>query len=91
MLQPADSIQRNLKVIRKYLMAAFQGFDMWDEAEARICHKFILTNPKTSEAFKLKVMWGRISDDSTDGETLLKLMVASDVAGKLREEKYYYW
>ena len=91
MLQPADSIQRNLKVIREYLMATFQGFGMWDEAEPPICQKFILTNPKTMEEFKLKVMWGRICDGSIDGETLRRFMVAGDVAGKLREERYYYW
>jgi hypothetical protein len=43
------------------------------------------------EEFKLKVMWGRICDGSIDGETLRRFMVAGDVAGKLREERYYYW
>ena len=72
-------------------MKAFRGFDMWDEAEPGICHKFILTNTETSEQFKLKVNWCRLSDPSTDAETMDRLLIYSDVAGKLREEMYYFW
>ena len=91
MLQPADRIQHNLKIIRAYLMKAFPGFGMWDEAEPDICHKFVLTNPGTGEEFKLKVGWARFSDEFDEPALMERVLVYSDVAGKLREEKYYFW
>jgi len=91
MLVNPDCVQQRLKIIREYLMKAFPGFGMWDEAEPDICHKFVLTNPETADELKLKVMWGRFSDPSSDPKTMERLLVLNEVAEKLREQKYYYW
>ena len=92
MREEQDYIQRNLKIIRDYLMKAFPGFDMTeDTTDPSVCHKFTLTNTTTFEQFKLKVGWTRFSDIDTGPEMMERLLVYSDVAGKLREEKYYYW
>ena len=91
MVEPSDHVQTSLKIIRAYLMNAFPGFDMWDEAEPGICHKFVLTNPQTAEELKLKVGWARLSDGLDEPVMMERVLVYSDVAGKLREAKYYYW
>ena len=65
-----------------------------DTAEPSVCHRFTLTNAKTFEQFKLKVGWVRLSDLSSDGEMMRRLLVNCDLAGKMRDEKsgqYYYW
>ena len=72
-------------------MKAFPGFDMWDEAEPDICHKFTLTNPKTDDQFKLKVRWARLSYPFDDPEMMNRVLVYNDVAGKLRDAQYYFW
>jgi hypothetical protein len=88
-------VQQNLKVIREYLLKAFPGFYLIEDTpESRVCHRFTLTNAKTFEQFKLKVGWVRLSDLSSDGEMMRRLLVNSDLAGKIRNEKngqYYYW
>ena len=72
-------------------MKAFPGFDMWDESDPGVCHHFVLTNPRTAEEFKLKVGLGRFSDGFDEPDFMERLLVYSDVAGKLRESKYYCW
>jgi hypothetical protein len=77
MLEKEDCVEQSLKVIREYLVRAFPGFDVTT-----------LTNATTCEQFKLKIGWPRLSDDV---ETMERLLVHSDVAGKMRDNKYYYW
>ena len=95
MREEQKCVQQNLKVIREYLLKAFPGFDLIeDTAEPSVCHRFTLTNAKTFGQFKLKVGWVRLSDLSSDGEMMRRLLVNSDLAGKMRNEKngqYYYW
>ena len=95
MLEEQECVQQNLKVIREYLLKAFPGFDLIeDTAEPSVCHRFTLTNAKTFEQFKLKAGWVRLSDLSSDGEMMRRLLVNCDLAGKMRDEKngqYYYW
>ena len=95
MLEEQKCVQQNLKVLREYLLKAFPGFDLTeDTAEPRVCHRLTLTNAKTFEQFRLKVGWVRLSDLSSDGEMMQRLLVNSDLADKLRDEKngeYYYW
>lgn len=95
MREEQKCVQQNLKVIREYLLKAFPGFDLIeDTAEPSVCHRFTLTNAKTFEQFKLKVGWVRLSDLSSDGEMMRRLLVNSDLAGKMRNEnndQYYYW
>ena len=89
MLEEEDRIQQSLKVIREYLVRAFPGFDVTEDlSDPSICHKFTLTNATTCEQFKLKIGWPRLSDDV---ETMERLLVHSDIAGKMRDNKYYYW
>ena len=92
-LEEQECVQQNLKVVREYLLKAFPGFDLIeDTAEPSVCHRFTLTNAKTGEQFKLKVGWVRLSDLSSDGEIMRRLVVNSDLAGKMRNEKNeYYW
>jgi hypothetical protein len=95
MLEEEKCIQENLNAIRKYLLKAFPGLQMTeDTAEPSVCHRFTLLNAKTFEQFRLKVGWVRLSDLSSDGEMMRRLLVNSDLAGKMRDEKngqYYYW
>jgi len=91
-----ECVQQNLKVIREYLLKAFPGFNLTeDTGEPSDCHRFTLTNAKTFEQIKLKVGWSRLSDLSSDGEMMMRrLLVNSDLAGKMRNEnndQYYYW
>lgn len=95
MLKEQECVHQNLKVIREYLLKAFPGFNLTeDTAEPRVCHRFTLTNAKSFEQFRLKVGWVRLSELSSDGEMMRRLLVASGLAGKMRQEKsaqYYYW
>ena len=95
MLEEQQCVQQNLKVLREYLLKAFPGFDLTeDTAEPSVCHRLTLTNAKTFEQFRLKVGWVRLSDLSSDGEMMRRLLVNSDLADKLRDLKkgeYYYW
>jgi hypothetical protein len=89
MLEEEDCIQQSLKIIREYLVRAFPGFDVTEDlSDPSICHKFTLTNATNSEQLKLKIGWPRLSDDV---ETMERLLVHSDVAGKMRDNKYYFW
>ena len=95
MREEQKSVQQNLRVIREYLLNTFPGFNLIEDTpEPSVCHRFTLTNSKTFEQFKLKVGWVRLSDLSSDGEMMRRLLVNSDLAGKMRNEKndqYYYW
>ncbi len=95
MREEQKCVPQNLKVIREYLLKAFPGFNLIeDTSEPSVCHRFTLTNAKTFEQFKLKVGWVRLSDLSSDGEMMRRLLVNSDLAGKMRNEEkdqYYYW
>ena len=95
MLEEQECVRQNLKVIREYLLKAFPGFDLTeDTVEPNVCHRFTLTNAKTFEQFKLRVGWVRLSDLSSDGEMMRRLLVNSDLASKMRNEKdgqYYNW
>jgi hypothetical protein len=95
MLEEQKCVQQNLKVIREYLLKAFPGFNLIEDTpEPSVCHRFTLTNAKSLDEFKLKVGWVRLSDLSSDGEMLRRLLVNSDLAGKMRDGKngqYYYW
>src|SRR5512146_2780467 len=88
MREEQKCVQQNLKVIREYLLKAFPGFYLIEDTpEPSVCHRFTLTNAKTFEQFKLKVGWVRLSDLSSDGEMMRRLLVNSDLAGKMRNEK----
>ena len=91
MLEEEAYIQQNLKIIREYLLRAFPGFEIDDAAEPGICHKFTLTDPTTFDQFKLKVGWARLSDAFDEPDMMGRVLVYSDVAGKLRDAKYYSW
>ncbi len=95
MREEQKCVPQNLKVIREYLLKAFPGFNLIeDTSEPSVCHRFTLTNAKTFEQFKLKVGWVRLSDLSSDDEMMRRLLVNSDLAGKMRNEEkdqYYYW
>jgi hypothetical protein len=95
MREEQKCVPQNLKVIREYLLKAFPGFNLIeDTSEPSVCHRFTLTNAKTFEQFKLKVGGVRLSDLSSDGKMMRRLLVNSDLAGKMRNEEkdqYYYW
>jgi len=84
----------NLKTIREYLAKEFPGFVMTEDiSDQGILHKFTMTNPKTSEQFKLKVGCPRMSDKSKNPENINRSLVHGDVARKMRQHKgkYLYW
>ena len=75
------------------MLKAFPGFNLIEDTpEPSVCHRFTLKNAKSLDEFKLKVGWVRLSDLSSDGEIMRRLVVNSDLAGKMRNEKNeYYW
>lgn len=95
MLEEQACVRQNLKVIREYLLNVFLGFNLTEDTpEPRVCHRFTLTNAKTFEQFRLKVGWVRLSDLSSDGEMMRRLLLNSDLASKIRRQKngqYCYW
>ena len=94
MLDEQQRTQQSLKIIREYLTKEFPGFKLTeDTSDARICHRFSVTDLKTYQQFKLKVGWPRLSDKSNTPDTLLRSLVHGDVAHKMRRLKgdYLYW
>ena len=93
MAEDKDWIE-NLKTIRDYLTKQFPGFVITeDSSNPGILHKFTMTHPKTSEQFKLKVGWHRLSEKSNNPEKTERSLVYGDVARKMRQQKgqYFYW
>lgn len=94
LLNEQERIQQNLKTIREYLLNAFPGFHMTEDAsDPTVCHRFTMTNVKTFEQYKLKVEWHRLSDVLSNPDRTDRSLVHGDVVRKMRDAKghYLYW
>ena len=87
-------IKHNLNVIRVYLARSFVGFGITeDKSDHSVCHFFTLSHPETSELFRLRVAWSRLSDDCNTPERTMRSLEHGFVAGKMRNANgdYFSW
>jgi CheY-like chemotaxis protein len=86
-------VKENQQVIRDYLIDQFKGFDITDMPNPPILHLFIVTK-SSEERYGLKVAWTQISDRSNTPATIKQLLVADDVAGRMRatsQGEHFAW
>jgi hypothetical protein len=86
-------VKENQQVIRDYLIGKFKGFDVTDMPNPPLSHLFIVTR-SSDEQYRLKVTWRHLSDSSNTPATLKRLLIAHDVAGRMRgksQGEYFAW
>jgi hypothetical protein len=87
-------IEDNLKVIRGYLARSFAGFKITeDRSNQRLWHTFTMLNRDTGEQVRLKIAWGRLSEESNTPDRTERSLEHGGVAGKMRNANgdYFYW
>jgi hypothetical protein len=76
-------------------MRSCAGLDITEDgSDPLIGYRFIVTNLKTHEQYKLHVGWARLSNSSGDPEMIRESLLYDDVAGKMRVTKdghYFFW
>ena len=86
-------VKENQQVIRDYLIAKFKGFDVTDTPNPPLSHMFIVTR-SAEERYSVKVTWAQISDRSNTPTKIKQLLVAHDVAGRMRgksQGEHFIW
>ena len=86
-------VEENQQVIRDYLIAQFKGFDVTDTPNPPLSHIFIVTR-SSDEQYRVKVAWLLISDRSNNPAKIRRLLIAHDVAGRMRgksQGEYFSW
>jgi len=86
-------IKENQQVIRDYLIGKFKGFEVTDTPDPPLSHMFTVTK-SSEELYRVKVTWPQISDSSNTPEKIKRLLVAHDVAGRMRgksQGEYFAW
>jgi CheY-like chemotaxis protein len=86
-------VKQNQQVIRDYLIDQFKGFEVTDMPNPPVVHLFIVTKSSV-ERYGLKVAWSQISDRNNTPATIKQLLVAHDVAGRMRatsQGEYFAW
>ena len=86
-------IEENQQVIRDYLIGQFKGFEVTDSPNPPLSHMFTVTR-SADEQYRLKVAWLLISDPGNTPATLKRLLLAHDVAGRMRgksQGEYFAW
>ena len=87
-------IEQNLNIIRVYLAKSFVGFDIIeDKSDQMVCHLFTLSHYETSDLFRLKVSWLRLSEKCNTPERTMRSLEHGFVAGKMRQANgdYFCW
>jgi hypothetical protein len=86
-------VKENQQVIRDYLIGKFKGFEVTDLPNPPLSHMFIVTK-SSEEQYRVKVAWLQISDRSNTPAKIKQLLVAHDVAGRMRgksQGEYFAW
>jgi hypothetical protein len=86
-------VKENQQVIRDYLIGNFKGFEVTDMPNPPLSHMFIATR-SSEERYSVKVAWAQISDSSNTPARIEQLLVAHDVAGRMRgksQGEYFSW
>jgi hypothetical protein len=86
-------VKEKQEVIRDYLIGQFKGFEVTDTPNPPLSHMFIVTK-SSEEQYRLKVAWPYFSDSNNTPATLKRLLVAHDVAGRMRgksQGEYFAW
>lgn len=86
-------VKENQQVIRDYLMGKFKGFEVTDTPTPPLSHMFIVTR-SSEERYSVKVTWAQISDRSNTPAKMKQLLVAHDVAGRMRgksQGEHFIW
>jgi hypothetical protein len=86
-------VKEKQEVIRDYLIGQFKGFEVTDTPNPPFSHMFIVMK-SSEERYSLKVTWRQISDSSNTPEMIKQLLVAHNVAGRMRAKsqgEYFSW
>ena len=86
-------VKENQQVIRDYLIGKFKGFEVTDTPNTPLSHMFIVTR-SSEERYRVQVTWPQISDSSNTPARIKQLLVAHDVAGRMRgksQGEYFAW
>jgi len=86
-------VKENQQAIRDYLNEKFKGFDVTDTPNPPLSHMFIVTR-SSEERYSVKVTWAQISDRSNTPAKMKQLLVAHDVAGRMRgksQGEHFIW
>jgi hypothetical protein len=86
-------VKENQEVIRDYLIGQFRGFELTDTPNHPLSHMFIVTR-SSEERYRVKVTWPQISDSSNTPARIEQLLIAHDVAGRMRgksQGEYFAW
>jgi hypothetical protein len=86
-------VEENQQVIRDYLIGQFKGFEVTDSPNPPLSHMFTVTR-SADEQYRVKVAWLLISDSSNTSVQLKRLLLAHDVAGRMRgksQGEYFAW
>jgi hypothetical protein len=86
-------VKENQQVIRDYLNEKFKGFEVTDTPTPPLSHMCIVTR-SSEERYSVKVTWAQISDSSNTPAKMKQLLVAHDVAGRMRgksQGEHFIW
>ena len=86
-------VEENQQVIRDYLIGKFKGFEVTDTPNPPLSHMFIVTK-SSEEQYRVQVTWPQISDSGNTPAMMKQLLVAHDVAGRMRgksQGEYFAW
>ncbi|MEK7761309.1 MAG: hypothetical protein AAB433_06995 [Nitrospirota bacterium] len=86
-------VNENQQVIRDYLIGKFKGFEVTDTPNPPLSHMFIVTR-SAEERYRVKVTWSQISDNNNTPARIEQLLIAHDVAGRMRgksQGEYFAW
>jgi len=86
-------VKENQQAIRDYLNEKFKGFDVTDTPNPPLSHMFIVTR-SSEERYSVKVTWPQISDKNNTPAKMKQLLVAHDVAGRMRgksQGEHFIW
>ena len=86
-------IEENQQVIRDYLLGQFKGFEVTDMPNPPLSHMFTVTR-SSEEQYRVKVAWRQISDSGSTPAKLKRLLIAHDIAGRMRgksQGEYFAW
>ena len=82
---------RNIPVIIGYLRRHFQGFVIRVEEQPPSRVVFSLTDLSSGERLTLGVLWPALGDRDNTPNLIEKQMSESDIAGRLKDKKNYFW
>jgi hypothetical protein len=82
---------RNIPIIIGYLRRHFHDFVIRVEEQPPSRVEFILTHMSSGERLTLGVLWPALGDPGNTSGLIQQKMDDSDLAGRLRNKKNYFW